>query len=123
MADSTKTGVEERVGDHSSDTAYTNYCQINKYSGSANQKSVNYGGDSKDDDRGPTDFEVKEQGMLQKMLNSRSCKYADVIITVLIIALIWMLMTLPTAIYIDKKVVRHLNTIMGIEMFNYHALC
>lgn len=118
MADSTKTGVEERVGDGSSETAYTNYCQTNKFSGSVNQKSFDYGCDSKDDDHDSTDSEVKEQGMLHKVFKSRGCKYADIIITVLIIALIWMLMALPTAIYIDKKVVRHLN-----RDRNNHALC
>ena len=104
MADSTKTEVEERAGDGCSETAYTNYSQIAKYSDSVDQKS-NYGTDFKDDDCGPT----VSEGMLRRVFKSRGCKYADVIITVLIIVLIWMLMALPTVIYLDKKVVRYLN--------------
>lgn len=106
MANSIKTGVEETISDGCSPTAYSNYCQM-KNSLSVNQKSISYGGDSKDDGCGPTDSEVKDQGMLLKMFQLRCCKYADVIITVLIIVLIWMLMALPTVIYINKKVVRH----------------
>ena len=105
MANSTKTMVEEIVGDGCSPTAYSNYCQM-KNSLSVNQKSISYRDDSKDDGCGRTDSEVKDQGILLKMFQARCCKSADVIITVLIIVLIWMLMGMPTVIFVYKKVVR-----------------
>lgn len=57
---------------------------------------------STDGDRG-----AKEQSVWHRIFKSRCCMYTDIALTVLIIALVWMMMALPTVIYVKTHLVRY----------------
>ena len=46
----------------------------------------------------------KEQNICLRALQSKVCKYIDITATVLVIALVWMMMAVPTIMYINTLV-------------------
>ena len=51
-----------------------------------------------------TDSGVEDTSVLSEKFKSRCCKFVDVTITVVVIFLIWMALSLPTAFYIRTEV-------------------
>ena len=101
-------GMEGNKGNDVSESAYENFCRSTKNLDSLDKRSTDCDVDTKAQGYLPNhgDGEEREKGVWRRMFQSRWCKYADITITVLVIALLWIMMALPTVIYIDKSV-RH----------------
>lgn len=102
---SIRAGFEEsNIDDDShsnSKAAYTNFNPLTA-GDSVEQKKIAIDGDVAH--HHPTDGEVKECQVWQGVFESHCCKYVDIIATMVIIALVWVMMTLPTVFYIETLV-------------------
>ena len=109
---SVRTKSEESCSDDenrsSSLADYTRFCTVSENLKTVvqNSKPTDFEGDPAANDCPPIDSEVKVQSIWHRVFRSQCCKYTDIIVTVLLVALVWMMMAIPTVMYIRTKV-RH----------------